>query len=197
MNSNRRQKFRRNEFLYHFIHFGWNKGIYFKCEVCFEAKISFYLRIVWRRKIGTRSHENSTKNERAILQRYRSSHKIVPNLELSAFLKKIPYSNFGNKLITIFFSYVRVVTIGRSYNQLGAIESKPHPYKIYFPDYGKNQKGNWQLTENASPYKARMIARNVTVVPCFQGCTLEMILALLFASVCNLCLGFYVLFVAR
>ncbi|EMN11193.1 hypothetical protein LEP1GSC055_1008 [Leptospira borgpetersenii str. Brem 307] len=173
-------------------------GSYFKCKVCFEAKISFYLRIVWRRKIVTRSHKNSTKNERAILQRYRSSHKIVPNLELSAFLKKIPYSNFGNKLIAIFFSYVRVVTLGRSYNQLGAIESELHPYKIYFPDYGKKvRRGIGNSRKIQVHTRLELLREMSSVVPCFQGCTLEMILALLFASVCNLCLGFYVLFVAR
>ncbi|EMO60185.1 hypothetical protein LEP1GSC133_0099 [Leptospira borgpetersenii serovar Pomona str. 200901868] len=37
--------------------------------------------------------------------------------------------------------------IGRLYNQFGAIESKLHSYKIYFPNYGKLTQGKIRPTE--------------------------------------------------
>nr|WP_243394856.1 hypothetical protein [Leptospira adleri] len=37
--------------------------------------------------------------------------------------------------------------VGKLYNRLGAVDSKDHPYKIYFPGYGKIESGKLNPTE--------------------------------------------------
>ncbi|EKR74720.1 LBL_2463 family protein [Leptospira noguchii] len=52
------------------------------------------------------------------------------------------------KFITTYGLYdVERPTIGKLYNRFGAVDSKSHPYKIYFPGYGKNKNGKFIPTE--------------------------------------------------
>ncbi|EMO28344.1 hypothetical protein LEP1GSC170_3964 [Leptospira interrogans serovar Bataviae str. HAI135] len=41
-------------------------------------------------------------------------------------------------------------TIGKLYNRFGAVDSKSHPYKIYFPGYGKIKMENLYLQNGLS-----------------------------------------------